>query len=355
MKVYGVIMAGGGGTRFWPLSRQKRPKQLLNLSGKDLMINETIDRIRGFIDCDDIFIVTNHTQAETMRQAVEGRVRSENILSEPAARNTSACIAYAAEVIEKRCGKGIMCVFPADHYIKDEKEFHRIIVEGIKEVECKDCLLTIGITPSFAATGYGYIQYEDDEQVSHKVLRFVEKPDLKTAEAYLSEGTYLWNSGMFVWKTDTILSEIKSYIPEVYDIIEKIGGSFNTDSEKKVLQQLYPQIPKISIDYGVMEKSKKVRCIPGDFGWNDVGSWDMMGAVHEKDAEGNIFIGEHIALDTTNSVVYSTTEKMIALIGVDDLVIVETDDALLVCDQNKAQDVKKVVEYLQENGREELL
>lgn len=355
MKVYGVIMAGGGGTRFWPLSRQKRPKQLLNLSGKDLMINETIDRIHRFIDYEDIFIVTNQTQAEAMKQAVAGRVREENILSEPAARNTAACIGYAAEVIEKRYGSGIMCVFPADHYIKDEKEFGRIIEEGIREVESKDCLLTIGITPTFAATGYGYIQYEDDTQVSHKVLQFVEKPDSKTAEEYLAKGTYLWNSGMFVWKTGTILSEIKNYIPEVYSIIEKIGVALNTEAEEEALQQLYPQIPKISIDYGVMERSKRVRCMPGDFGWNDVGSWDMLEAIHEKDEKGNIFLGEHFELDTTNSVVYSSTDKMIALIGVDDLVIVETEDALLVCNQQKAQDVKKVVEHLQESGREELL
>lgn len=348
-------MAGGGGTRFWPLSRQKKPKQLLNLSGKDLMINETIERIHRFIDYENIFIVTNYTQAEEMKQAVAGRVRNENILSEPAARNTSACIAYAAEVIKKRYGGGIMCVFPADHYIKDENEFSRIMSEGIREVESKDCLLTIGITPSFAATGYGYIQYEEDAQISHKVIRFVEKPDLKTAEEYLMTGTYLWNSGMFIWKTDTILAEIKHYIPDVYSIIEQIGDSLNTENEENMLNYMYPQIPKISIDYGVMEKSERVRCIPGDFGWNDVGSWDMLGAIHEKDKKGNIFLGEHIDLDTTNSVIYSSAGKMVALIGVDNLVVVETEDALLICDQKRAQDVKKVVEYLQENGREELL
>lgn len=355
MKVYGVIMAGGGGTRFWPLSRQKRPKQLLNLSGNDLMINETIDRIHQLIDYDDIYIVTNDIQAEDMRKAVEGRLKPENILSEPAARNTSACIGYAAEVLEKKCGGGIMCVFPSDHYIKDESKFVKVLSLGIEEVKNRDCLLTIGITPSFAATGYGYIQYENDAYNSHKVVKFVEKPDTQTAEKYLNDGRFLWNSGMFVWRSATVLEEIKKYIPDVFTCISKIGKSLNTETEVEVIRKIYPTIPKVSIDYGVMEKSKRVRCMPGDFGWNDVGSWDMLEAIHEKDSQGNIFLGDHISIDSSNSVLYSSTGKITAMIGIDDLIVVETEDALLISSKKRAQDVKKIVEYLQKNNRDELL
>lgn len=355
MKIYGVIMAGGGGTRFWPLSRRRKPKQLLNLSGNDLMINETIERIHRFIDYENILIVTNIEQVSDMMNAVGEKIKQENILVEPTARNTSACIGYAAEVIEKRFGGGIMCVFPSDHHIENAEEFVRIVNLGIQEVIKRDCIMTIGIQPVFPATGYGYIKFTDEEGISKAVEQFVEKPDRERAEQYLVEGKYLWNSGMFIWKTVTILREIKNHIPEVFACIEQIGRSVGKTEEKDVIEQVYPVIPKISIDYGVMERSEIVRVIGGDFGWNDVGSWDMLEVLHGKDAQGNVSTGVHYGIDTKNSVIYGAGKKVVTTIGVEDIVVVDTEDALLVCKKDRVQDVKKMVDLLIESNHSELL
>ena len=213
MQVYGVIMAGGGGTRFWPLSRREEPKQLLNLSGKDLMINETIDRIAGVADKKDIFIVTNEAQMPKMEKAVEGRVARDHILAEPAARNTAACIGYAAMEILKKYGDGIMCVFPSDHFVKNQEEFTRILGLAVEAAEREDKLITLGITPTFPSTGYGYIRFDRSAPgVAKQVLEFKEKPDEETAKRYLASGEYSWNSGMFVWKASTILEKFKELL-----------------------------------------------------------------------------------------------------------------------------------------------
>lgn len=355
MRTFGVIMAGGGGTRFWPLSRRERPKQLLNLTGRDLMINETIDRINSVIGRNNIYIVTNTSQGKAMCEAVYGRLEDKNIILEPAARNTAACIGYAAVRIEAEFGGGIMCVFPADHYIQDEHGFSKILEAAVAEAEAEDALFTIGIEPTFPSTGYGYINYQKDSQgQAKKVKQFVEKPCLEKAEQYLKSGDYAWNSGMFVWKTSVILDEIKKYIPDMYEKLMLIKDSIGTDAEAETIEKVYPEIPKISIDYGVMEKSDKVMVFSGEFGWNDVGSWDTLEAVHTKDENGNIFIGEHVDIDTKGSVVYAGG-KMVTTIGVSNLVIVETDNALLVCDKSRAQEVKKLVEQFEKNGQEEYL
>lgn len=355
MKVYGVIMAGGSGTRFWPLSRKKTPKQLLNLSGNGVMINEAIDRITPTIDKENIFIVTNTEQVEKMKELVEDGIREDHILAEPSARNTSACIGYAAMEIIKKYGDGIMCIFPSDHYIKYEAEFNKVLAKAIEAAETQDKLVTIGIKPTFPSTGYGYINF-DKKDVSEvkSVQSFVEKPNYETAVKYLKSGDYLWNSGMFVWKASTILDNFKRFIPKVNNAIEKIGEAMNTPDEKAVIQEIYPTIQSISIDYGVMERSDDVVVLAGDFGWNDVGSWDMLGAIYDTDDNGNIIIGDQINIETSNCISYSEG-RMIATIGVDNTIIVETDDVVLVCDKNKAQDVKKIVDILKEQGRKEYL
>ena len=355
MNRFGVIMAGGGGTRFWPLSRKDLPKQFLNLTGTDLMVNETIDRLALSVPAKDIFIVTNSAQAELMLSSTGGRVDSTHILAEPAARNTSACIGYAAMEIVKKYGDGIMCILPSDHYIKDMEGYAAVIEEAFLAAEKTDCLITLGIKPTFAATGYGYIK--SSEQMLgeyHRVEDFVEKPDVRTAKEYLQDGSYLWNSGMFVWKASTILGHFEKLLPDVYECIKEIGEAMGTSREKEVISEVYPRIPKISIDYGIMERSKDVLVIEGNFGWNDVGSWDALQALYEEDENGNIIYGEQIHIDTKNCISYAQN-KLIAAIGVEDLIIVETDDAVLVCHKDKAQDVKKVVEGLIEQGKTEYL
>ncbi|MBR1622894.1 MAG: mannose-1-phosphate guanylyltransferase, partial [Pseudobutyrivibrio sp.] len=233
MKTYGVIMAGGGGTRFWPLSRHEVPKQLLNLSGKDLMVNETIDRIATLCDKSDIFVVTNVDQVPGMEKATTGRLKTDHILSEPSARNTAACIGYAAFEIIKKYGDGVMCIFPSDHFIKDKVAFTTTLKDAIAEAETGS-LVTMGITPTFPCTGYGYIRFDKSETTTaKKVVEFKEKPDLKTAEEYAASGEYTWNSGMFVWKASVILDEFKKLLPDVYACLEKIADAMGTLDEKK--------------------------------------------------------------------------------------------------------------------------
>ncbi|WP_294429307.1 mannose-1-phosphate guanylyltransferase [uncultured Treponema sp.] len=354
MKTYGVIMAGGGGTRFWPLSRQATPKQLLNLSGKDLMVNEAIDRLSKTADKQDIFIVTNKTQVAKMLEAVNGRVQKNHILSEPSARNTAACVGYAAMEIVRKYGDGIMVITPSDAYIKNEAEFTRVLGIAVKAAEEKDALVTVGITPTFAATGYGYIKFQKSGEEALKVLEFKEKPDEATAKKYVESGEYAWNSGMFIWKASTILKKFEAYLPDIYADLCKIGEAMNTSEEAKTIEEIYPKITSISIDYGIMEKADDVYVVPGEFGWNDVGSFDMMGVLHEADSNGNICIGDNISIDSKNCITYSSG-RLVATIGLENIVVVETKDAVLVCDKNKVQDVKKVVEQLKSTGRSELL
>lgn len=354
MKTYGVIMAGGGGTRFWPLSRHEVPKQLLNLSGKDRMINETIDRVSSIAAKDDIFVVTNVDQVPGMKEATAGRLKEDHILSEPSARNTAACIGYAAMEIIKKYGDGIMCIFPSDHFIKDEEAFTRILKEAIKVAE-GGSLVTLGITPTFPSTGYGYIKFDKSEAtIDKRVVEFKEKPDEETAKKYVASGEYSWNSGMFVWKASVILDEFAKLLPDVYSCVNTIGDSLGTDNEAKVINDVYPTIPSISIDYGIMEKSDKVRVISAEMGWNDVGSWDNLGVLYDEDENGNIVAGDFLGIDTKNCITYSD-KRLISTIGVENLIIVETDDAIMVIDKSKAQDVKKIVDILKEQGRSELL
>lgn len=362
MKTYGVIMAGGGGTRFWPLSRKERPKQLLNLSGRDLMVNETIDRVAKGVPKEDIFIVTNVTQAELMKKETNGRLSEDHILAEPAARNTAACIGYAAMEIVRKYEDGIMCILPSDAYIADEAEFAEVLYAAVQTAADTDRLVTVGIRPTFAATGYGYIKGRagDIHPVSGGsknymgVEEFVEKPDLETAKAYVEAGNYLWNSGMFIWKASTILKRFEQLLPDIYACLERIGDAMGTEQERDVIDQVYPGIPKISIDYGIMERSRDVLVLEGDFGWNDVGSLDMLGVMKKSDPDGNILYGDQINIDTKNCISYAK-DQMIATIGVSDLIIVQTRDAVLVCDKSRAQDVKRVVDRLSENGRDALL
>lgn len=363
MNKFGVVMAGGGGTRFWPLSRKERPKQLLNLSGKDLMVNETLDRLANSIERENLFIVTNVTQAKLMKEETIGKMNPEHILSEPVARNTAACIGYAAMEIVKKHNDGVMVIVPSDHFIKNEKEFTSIINAAIETAEKTDALVTIGINPSFPATGYGYIKAKAGSvteigDANHKtyshVEEFVEKPDLETAKKYLAEGGYSWNSGMFIWKASTILSYMEKLLPDVYACLVKIGDAMNTEDEEKVIEEVYPVIPKISIDYGIMERADNVLVISGEFGWNDIGSLDMLNIMKDADENGNVAYGEQLLLDTKDCIVYGN-DKMIATIGLSDMIIVQTADALLICPKDRAQDVKNVVEILKEQGKDQYL
>ena len=352
--IYGVIMAGGGGTRFWPLSRKKTPKQLLNLSGKDSMVNEALGRLARVAPRENLYIVTNAAQAERMRAVTKGKLAAEHILCEPAARNTAACIGYAAMRIVKTAGDGVMVITPSDAYIRDEAEFARILGIAADAAARTDRPVTIGITPTFPATGYGYIRMGAQQGALRAVLSFVEKPDLARARAYIESGEYVWNSGMFVWKASVILQKFRTLLPDIYADLEKIAAAIGTEAEEETLCAVYPKIRSISVDYGILEHCDDILVLPGEFGWNDVGSWDMMNVLHAEDAAGNIRVGDALLLDSKNATAYSSG-RLIAAVGVEGLVIVETPDAVLVCPKDKAQDVKKIVDELSLQKREELL
>lgn len=354
MKVFGVIMAGGGGTRFWPLSRKECPKQLLNLSGKDVMVNETANRLSLVCERENIYVVTNVSQAKKIREVSQGKILFENVIEEPAARNTAACIGYAAVKIIKEHGDGVMIVSPSDAYIKDEKTYAEILKKAVSAAEKNDDLITVGITPTFPATGYGYIHFKKTDDEVKKVKRFVEKPDIVKAKEYLSCGEYVWNSGVFVWKASVIMEKFKTLLPDIYSDLTEIKNALGTDKEKETVERVYPSIRAISVDYGIMEKSQNICVIPGEFGWNDVGSWDMMGVLKDCDKNGNVLCGDVLCLDTKNSVIHSS-KRLIATVGVENLVVVETEDAILVCPIDKAQEVKKIVDKLKDDGRKELL
>lgn len=348
-------MAGGGGTRFWPLSTKARPKQFLNLSGKDILVNETIDRQSAFIGREDIFVVTNAAQAQMMERCTQGRIARDHILAEPAARNTAACIGYAATEIVRKYEDGIMCIFAADAHIRDVPAYTQVMREAVRTAAGTDALVTVGIRPTFASTGYGYIKSTALEgRPYRKVEEFVEKPDADTARAYVEAGGYAWNSGMFVWRASTILRYFKQLLPDIHACLEEIGEAMGTAREQEVLQRVYPAIPKISVDYGIMERAEGVLMLEGDFGWSDVGSWDALDAVRPKDENGNVIVGEALLLDTRDCVVYAK-DKLIATVGVQDLAVVEGEQAILVCPVSEAQRVKQIVERLEKEGKERFL
>ena len=355
MKTYGVIMAGGGGTRFWPLSRRQLPKQFLNLSGNDIMVNETFDRLEGIVEPGDVLVVTGERHAKITFDSMKGRVDEKHILAEPAARNTAACIGYAAMEIIRKYGDGIMCILASDHFIKDVEAYREVLRNAIDTAEKTDGLVTIGLRPTFPSTGYGYIKSEEiSGKVYRKVSEFVEKPNLETAMKYLEDGGFAWNSGMFVWKASVILDYFKKLLPDIYNCLEGIGEAMNTPKEKDVIKEIYPTIPKISIDYGIMERADNVYMLEGDFGWNDIGSFDTLPILLESDENGNVSRGNSVLIDAKNCVTYSD-KRLIAAIGVEGLVMVETDDAVLVCPKERVQDVRKIVEKLEAEGMEKYL
>ncbi len=360
MKIYGVIMAGGGGTRFWPLSRKKLPKQFLNLSGKDILVNETFDRLKKVVLPEDIFVVTNALYAEKTLELMEGRVNKDRILAEPSARNTAACIGYAAMEIMQKHGDGIMCVMPSDHYIKREDIYTDTLKQAIDLADEKNCLVTIGIKPDYPSTGYGYIKSHQAVNAGggsksyYLVDEFVEKPEEKVAKEYLKEGCYSWNSGMFVWKVSVILEYFKRLLPDIYECLNLMGEAMKTPLEEQVIADIYPQIPKISIDYGIMERADHVIMLEGSFGWNDIGSLDACEILYDPDEKGNVGVGKHILLDTEGTICYAKN-KLICAAYVKDLMVIESDDVILICPKKKAQNVKNIVEILEDKGLTEYL
>lgn len=357
---YAVIMAGGVGSRFWPRSRERTPKQLLEIIGRGTMVEQTLSRIEPLVAPMNTFIVTNRVQHEAVLKNLPFFPK-ENVLIEPVGRNTAPCIALAASWVHRLDPEAVMVVLPADHLVQDKEEFLRVLDVAVNVADRSEALLTIGIQPNRPETGYGYIQYSEDggnnpyiNQEVFRVKTFAEKPNVETAERFLHSGDFLWNSGMFIWKAKIILREIQTHLPELYEQIQALVPSIGTPQYKQNLENMYGLIRGISIDYGVMEKAGNVFVVKGDFGWSDVGSWDEVLNLTQADAEKNALKGKVVVRDSTGNYI-DAGNKIVAAVGVQDLIIVVTDDAVLVCKKGQSQDVKEVVDFIRRKQMHEYL
>ena len=358
MKTTALIMAGGQGERFWPRSRKSLPKQFLALTNSQrTMIQITVDRILPLVRPEDIFVVTNQDYKTLVREQLP-EIPEENILCEPAARSTAPCIGWGAVTVRKKYGDAMMLVLPSDHLIQQPGLFRSALKSAIQTAGETDGLVTLGIAPSAPDTGYGYIQYdpeeENDEGKAFRVKRFVEKPDLRTAKKYLMSEDYLWNSGMFIWKVSVILKEIREIMPEYYRLLEGIEQAEGTEETRAIVDNAYEQMKPVSIDYGIMEKAKNVYVLPSSFGWDDVGSWLAVERFNSEDERKNHIMGDAVIVESSRCIVDSG-DKLIALVGMKDTIVVDTKDALLVCAKESTDSIRKVLEELRRTNRTDLL
>ena len=354
--LHAVIMAGGTGTRFWPASRESRPKQLLALVGEDTMIQSTVGRLDGLVPADDIMIVTNRRLVSSIRAEVPDAA-SDAVIGEPCKRDTAPCIGLAAALLAHEDPEAIMLVMPADHVISPVESFHEAVTRAVRVVESEPArLVTFGIRPTYPAEGFGYIEQGrrvHDDAISlpiHVVEQFREKPDRKTAERYLSEGRFFWNSGIFVWRAATILAAIERYEPEMRMHLQVIAESVGTAQFEDVLDREFAMITPKSIDYAVMEHYPDVVVIEAPFDWDDVGGWQSIARLKDSDSHGNTVRGKHVGHDTHHSIVRSENGHLIATLGVRDLIIVHTPDATLVANKRDEESIRKLVELLEQRG-----
>lgn len=354
---YALIMAGGIGSRFWPQSRIQKPKQFLPFLGESSLLKATIDRISSYIPHERIIVSTNADYVPLVLSQIP-EIPEENVIGEPVARNTGPCIAFAAALIHHRAPDSTMIVLPSDHYIQNNEDFLSDLQTAVLAAREDHRLVTIGITPTRPETGYGYIQYLDNKALAvnnhtaYPVKTFAEKPDLQTALKFLQSGDFLWNSGMFIWKTEEILNAIKDYLPVLFhqvEIFEMDVKAANGKIPKATLDKVYQACFSISIDYGVMEKAKNVYVIPSRFGWSDLGSWMAIYEMksHHSDSQGNILEADNtIVIQSENCLIQSQSNKVIALVGLQGIGLIETDDALLICNLKESQNVKEIYSQL---------
>lgn len=344
--LYCLIMAGGGGTRFWPRSRKEKPKQYLSILEDESLISSTISRFKNFMPENQIYVVSAKSQEKILLEHASG-LPKENLIYEPVGKNTLPAIGLAALFISKKDPEGIMIVSPADHLIQNNKLFQDTVEAATIVANAKKGIVTIGVTPASPATGYGYIEVGQEINVGQKiqsnsVKRFVEKPDYETAVKYLASGNFCWNIGVFVFNVSVFIESVKKYAPELYSELMKIADTIGLDSYDETLDRIYRNLDSISIDYGIIEKSDNIYFVRGDFEWNDLGSWDEVYKCEAKDENNNVNSGEVVFHDSKNSYVYAP-DSMVAVIGLDDVIVVKEGDMILVCKRNRSEEIKHVV------------
>ena len=350
MKTVCLILAGGKGTRFWPKSRTKLPKQFLCIdsSGKTL-IQKTVDRISSLVCIEDIFVVTNEKYKQLVLTQI-GDLPVENVICEPIGRNTAPAIGLGIKVVSRKYEDCNMIVLPSDHFVSKEKEYINILNKALDFVENNDALITLGIKPTSANVNYGYIHYDDSENNVKKVLNFKEKPDCETATKYLEDGRYLWNAGMFVWKLSNIVKALKKYCPQLYD------GLCNLDFDDIAYTKKFSLLEPISIDYAVMEKANNIYTIESDIGWDDVGDWDAVARINGISKEGNTVVGDNVVLNNaSNCTVDCNGKKLVVLSDVNDLLVVETDDVTLVAKKGDSRAIQRLIDELHNKDKDKYL
>ncbi len=358
--LYAVIIAGGVGSRLWPRSRTASPKQFLDLQGPRTMLQDTVARIEPLIPLSRLLVVVSADHAAAAHSQVPG-LPKENVIVEPGPRGTAPCIGLAAVALQIRDPQATMAVFPADHCIKDAAGFRRAIAVA-SEIAQDAYLVTLGITPSGAQTGYGYIQrgalLEDVSSLpAYRVQRFTEKPDAVAAQEFVDSGQYYWNGGIFVWRVATILAEMERLLPDLSAGLQTLNRNWGSGAFSETLARTWEKVPRTTIDYGIMERAARVAVVPVDIGWDDVGNWSTLSELVESDQQGNVVhgSGQTELLDSTNTYLYTTAGRLVAAIGLDGFVVVDTPDAVLICPKSHAQAVRDVVDRLKASGLQEYL
>jgi len=350
-ELFAVVMAGGAGTRFWPASRVARPKQFLPIWGGRAMIAETCARLEGLVPWERVLVVTADSQRELVHAALP-RLPRENVLAEPVGRNTAPCVGFAAHEVERRSANAVQVVLPSDHVIRPTEAFQRTLRAAVEEAASAEALITFGVRPDHPATGYGYIEAGAGRGAREgipvlEVQRFVEKPDRARAEQFLASGRFLWNSGMFVWHTRAIQAALRRFVPEIPRAFERVAAG-------EPLEQAYAGLPSAPVDVAVLERADNVRMLPIDYSWSDVGSWAALAQIHPRDEGGNwpVLSGgaRLVSEDSAGCTVYAEGREVVALVGVQDLVVVRAGNATLVCPRERAQDVRRIVERLRTEG-----
>ena len=350
-ETYALILAGGSGTRFWPLSRDSRPKQLLNLFGDTTLLNQTIDRLAGLIPKENILILTNKLQEEAVRE-VASDLPADNIFAEPAKRDTAPAVALGAGLVAARDPEATMVVLPADQLIQDVAEFHNVMTDAIQTAASTDALVTIGIKPTWACPSFGYVERGNKATIAglnlthspHEVVKFREKPNPQLAEQFLRQGNFAWNAGMFIWSVPTVINELTRHTPQLAKFVSEIRNS--RDIQATVDAQ-FPDLDAISIDYALMENASRVLNIQATFDWDDVGSWISVSKYLQQEEHDNTTNSPLVEIDSQNNIVFTKAkDTQVALLGVDDLIIVQTDDSILVANRHQADDIKKLIDKL---------
>ncbi|MGI9860909.1 mannose-1-phosphate guanylyltransferase [Moorella naiadis] len=352
-----VLMAGGSGERFWPYSRQEKPKQFLQVAGKGTLLQQAVERAKLLCPVGGIYIVTGQRYLNLVKEQVP-EIAPMNLIVEPVGRDTAPCIALAATYLEAMGFHGVMVVLPSDHMVTDYTRFAHTLKTAIALAGEREALVTIGIRPTRPETGYGYIRIGDKELAKEifKVADFTEKPDAKCAMAFLSSGKYLWNSGIFVWQLPVIKTALEKYLPELMTALAPICKAIGTPDFESILAECFPALPRISIDYGVMEKADNVWVVPGDFGWDDLGTWTALERVGERDENKNLVHGSAVMVDTETSIVHNDNpNKMVVTFGLRDALVVDTEDVLLVADKNRAPELKRLLDELRRQGLDRYL